>query len=89
MTPAECRGKVAAVQRDRRKWSLHMAWHAERFQREKRLKPLAEYHGEERFRPKQKQTARDMMATLKQMAKTQKRRHERQMTKQTTEQVDG
>lgn len=89
MTPAQVRGKVSAVQRDRRKWSVHMAWHAERFQREKRLKPLADYQEEQRFKPRQKQSAKDMMSTLKSMAKAQRRKHDRAQGTQEKEQVDG
>lgn len=87
MTPAQVRGVVAAVQRDRRKWSIHEAWHAEAFQRTKRLKPLGEIIGEQRYTPRAKQSAKSMMGTLKAMAKEQRRQHERRQAKQ--EKADG
>jgi hypothetical protein len=86
MTPAQVRGKVAGVQRDRRKWSLHNAWHSESFQRTKGLKKLEDYLGEKRFQPTARERPKDMMRRLREQAKAQK---ERAQKKRARESADG
>lgn len=65
------------VQRDRRKWSLHQAWHAEVFARQKRLKQFVDVLGEDRYRPTMRKSVRENFAALKAMARSQKKRAQR------------
>lgn len=77
MTPFQARSKVAGVQRDRRKWSLHQAWHGEVFSRQSRLKEFSEVLGEKRFQPTARKTPREMMAVLRKMGEKHRKREER------------
>jgi len=74
MTPFQARSKVAGVQRDRRKWSLHQAWHGEVFARQTKLKEFSEVLGEKRFTPTARKTPREMMATLRAMGEQHRKR---------------
>ena len=68
---------MAGVQRDRRRWSLHQAWHGEIFSRQKKLKEFDEVLGEQRFKPTARKTPREMMAAVKLMGERHRKQQER------------
>jgi hypothetical protein len=64
MTPFQVRATVEGVQKDRRRWSVHNAWHAIAYERQKRLKPLDTILDDGRAKAAATQSPDQMMGNL-------------------------